>query len=523
MTAHVREKQQVAPDESGIGPWSEELVRISHCTTVTAREHLVSGAQSELAMEIRLERLRLQEALCARDAVAKHFTTACTSIREKTATIERLQYEKGDLGKQLKLLNGRQATLYAPNTTTQIAEDKRKLVTEVARLAEVLHGMQDEISKTSKPDWEVSVHRILSLIHDSHSLGALRDATNDGPSLLSPMSPSPAMTRSPRTPQADLAMEFQRLTIEDSTRADHTVEQAHAGGPDAMERIRARNATLAALPLPSETPPDVLRPIVIPSPFTFQDFLGTTTVESTTSWCPEREEHGYFLTPMYKCHTNPRVTTAHQWTAADIDSKLDKPTECFYNKDGKWYYAGVYKAFWLDQLSTHEWDALSTETAQALIKETLAGRRNTSAQNAYETGQLYAAGALKVGCIGLQCIGFNEGLYVMVMEQAGKCGQTGRWRIGTSCGGHSPGATWTTMTMPLSPKMGSAIATSGARMESKLDHVVDDSLQFADVLLWPEEVSLLCRTQVLHQAGRSSKQMRQTLGALHRALRLGHD
>lgn len=83
--------------------------------------------------------------------------------------------------------------------------------------------------------------------------------------------------------------------------------------------------------------------------------------ESTTSWCPEREEHGYFLTPMYKCHTNPRVTTAHQWTAADIDSKLDKPTECFYNKDGKWYYAGVYKAFWLDQLSTHEWDALSTE------------------------------------------------------------------------------------------------------------------------------------------------------------------
>ncbi|OSX56290.1 hypothetical protein POSPLADRAFT_1160289 [Postia placenta MAD-698-R-SB12] len=489
MTAHVREKQQAAPDESGIGPWSEEL------------EHLVSGAQcrtreSELAMEIRLEGLRLQEALCARDTVANHFTTACISIREKTAAIERLQYEKGDLEKQLKLLNGRQATFHAPNTTTQIAEDKRKLVTEVAKLAEILRGMQDEIAKvgkahipgsarghrtplleaenacqTSKPDWEVSVHRILSLFHESHSLGVLRDATNDGPSLLSPMSPSPAMTWSPRTPQAELATEFHRLTIEDSTRADHT---AHAGGPDAMERIRARNATLAALPLPSETPPDILMPIVIPSPFTFQDFLGTTTVESTTSWCPEREEHGYFLTPMYKCHTNPRVTTAHQWTAADIDTKLDKPTECFYNKDGKWYYAGVYKAFWLAQLSTQEWDALSTETAQALIKETLAGRKNTSAQNVYETGQLYAAGALKVGCIGLQCIGFNEGLYVMVMEQAGKCGQTGRWRVGTSCGGHSPGATWTTMTMPLSPNIGSAIATSGARMESKLDHVVDD-------------------------------------------------
>lgn len=101
-------------------------------------------------MEIRLERLRLQEALCARDTVAKNFTTACISIREKTATIERLQSEKGDLEKQLKLLNGRQATLYAPNTTTQIAEDKRKLVTEVARLAEILRSMQDEIPKVGK-------------------------------------------------------------------------------------------------------------------------------------------------------------------------------------------------------------------------------------------------------------------------------------------------------------------------------------------------------------------------------------
>ena len=31
-------------------------------------------------------------------------------------------------------------------------------------------------------------------------------------------------------------------------------------------------------------------------------------------------------------------------------------SECFYNKDGKWYYAGAYKAFRLDDLSVSEWE-----------------------------------------------------------------------------------------------------------------------------------------------------------------------
>lgn len=38
--------------------------------------------------------------------------------------------------------------------------------------------------------------------------------------------------------------------------------------------------------------------------------------------------------------------------------------ECFYNKDGKWYYAGVYKAFRMDDLTTEEWEALSIEVKQ---------------------------------------------------------------------------------------------------------------------------------------------------------------
>lgn len=75
---------------------------------------------------------------------------------------------------------------------------------------------------------------------------------------------------------------------------------------------------------------------------------------------------------------------------------------------------------------------------QVIIKETLAGRKNISAQNNYETGQLYAAGALKVACIGLQCVGFNEGLYRGLLDHAAACVQgTVKRRVGLG-----PGAAW---------------------------------------------------------------------------------
>lgn len=69
-----------------------------------------------------------------------------------------------------------------------------------------------------------------------------------------------------------------------------------------------------------------------------------------------------------------------------------------------------------------------------LIKDTLADRKNTSPANIYETGQLYAAGALRVACIGLQCVGFNHALYAAILGQAEQCHRSGRWRR-TSSGG----------------------------------------------------------------------------------------
>ncbi len=52
--------------------------------------------------------------------------------------------------------------------------------------------------------------------------------------------------------------------------------------------------------------------------------------ENTTSWCPDREEHGYYLTPIFKCSTSPRTTTAHRWSAVDISTRLNKPTGDLY-------------------------------------------------------------------------------------------------------------------------------------------------------------------------------------------------
>ena len=69
-----------------------------------------------------------------------------------------------------------------------------------------------------------------------------------------------------------------------------------------------------------------------------------------------------------------------------------------------------------------------SKTSTMLIKDTLAGRKNTSPANQYEIGQLYSAGALKIACVGLQCVGFNVSLYRTIMEQATKCQQNGRWK-----------------------------------------------------------------------------------------------
>ena len=43
-------------------------------------------------------------------------------------------------------------------------------------------------------------------------------------------------------------------------------------------------------------------------------------------WCPQREEHGFYLTPLYKCDTSPRSNVIHRWVKVDIKARMPKPT-----------------------------------------------------------------------------------------------------------------------------------------------------------------------------------------------------
>ncbi|KAG1799380.1 uncharacterized protein HD556DRAFT_1458136 [Suillus plorans] len=323
-----------------------------------------------------MERMRVAEVIAARDTVVERLEDAYISVRQKSATIDRLQRELDDLRR--------------PSTPA----------TSVAR---------DDDSSTQPPVQDIAT-----------SFDIPQPAPREGDGNCQNTSAQVLPWQVPLSRESDVQNITEPLLLGD--------------GPEKL--ILARQAFLATLPLPADIPDDALNPIVIPQPYTLHEFLGNTSGVSallsnyrvlgqlTTYWCPEREEHGYLLTPVFKCSTNPRVTTAHRWTVADVIGTMDRPTECFYNKDGKWYYAGVYKAFRMDDLTTEEWEALSIETTQTLIKETLAGRKNLSPQNLYETGQLYAVGALRVACIGLQCVGFSSAMYRAVLEQAA----LGKWR-----------------------------------------------------------------------------------------------
>ncbi len=52
--------------------------------------------------------------------------------------------------------------------------------------------------------------------------------------------------------------------------------RTNAQSVDPMEMERARFELLATLPIPTTVPDDVLKPILIPAPFTIHEFLGNT-------------------------------------------------------------------------------------------------------------------------------------------------------------------------------------------------------------------------------------------------------
>ncbi|TDL18486.1 hypothetical protein BD410DRAFT_753187 [Rickenella mellea] len=409
---------------------------------------------ADMALEIQVMKMHADEAASARDSAVQRLASAYDSIKQKAQLVTKLQSEKDELERKLADSTFRvQETVAAAR-----ADERRSMEAEIVRLTGVIAKLNAEIARLRGGKavdgglasiWD-SGHPIVSsasLAPKASTDNALRNITNGIDHLaIEPSRPRSALSTSSATVvpiSSTCSTPIMKPKLSGILTSSHIESNQRDVSPirNPKHIIDARFAILASLPLPNTVPNDVLKPIIIPPPVTLHEFLSNATgstksyltgyrafQDKTTMWCPEREEHGYFMTPLYKCNTNPRIITAHRWTEVDPRGRLDQPTECFYNKDGKWYYAGQYVALRLEDLSVKEWETLEPETVSTLIKDTLSGRKNTSPQNHYETAQLYAVGALKVACVGLQCVGFNTALYDAIVAQAARCTVSGRWR-----------------------------------------------------------------------------------------------
>ncbi|KAF8162712.1 hypothetical protein B0H34DRAFT_856362 [Crassisporium funariophilum] len=369
---------------------------------------------AEMALEIQIERMRVAEISSARDAVLERLSDAYVSIRQKSEIIDQLQQERESKGWAPLPIQLSHAA-----EQTEIDSLKAHIVTLDATIEVLRDTIQQSTIACSKPIdpppcYEEDVYKITS--------------TNAG---IQTVDASVATA----APSVESAPAVATNTVHDT---DFVYVAPKTDDPVAL--VKARNAVLSVIPLPSNPPDVTLNAIVIPPPFTIHEFLSGTSgtlraslanyrvLQSiTTYWCPDREEHGYMYVPVFQCSTNPRIGTAHRWNAVDVIGRMSAPTECFYNKEGVWYYAGSYKAFRLDDLSTKEWAQLPPEASSAIVRDTIAGRKNSSPQNTYETTQLYASGALKVACVGLQCVGFNQEVYKSIIDHAIKFSQA-KWK-----------------------------------------------------------------------------------------------
>ncbi|PPQ80183.1 hypothetical protein CVT24_006590 [Panaeolus cyanescens] len=368
---------------------------------------------AEMALEIQIEKFKVMEISNAREAAVQRLAEAYTSIRLKNEVIENLQ------SKLIGKAGGDGSVITAGGTESQtVIPDGDLHLCKTSIVNADVDGMKAHIVnlETTIEDLRLSLRQMPpATLQPLHSPALCSD---------SPFGLSMRMLNDPppryelglhKVSCNDCSVQTDPLEIyptENSKQDQTLVMRAILAGltdyvppviDDPAELVRAREELLAAIPLPDNPPDPTLSAIVIPPPFSLHEFLNTAPGD---------------VSPF---------------------------TECFYNKDGVWYYAGSYRAFKLDCLSTTEWAQLpnevylyhdacwvkvltnSSQTISAIVKETIAARKNSSPQNTYETTQLYAAGALKVACVGLQCVGFNQEVYKSMIEHSIKFGES-KWK-----------------------------------------------------------------------------------------------
>ncbi|KAJ3720280.1 hypothetical protein DFJ43DRAFT_1095896 [Lentinula guzmanii] len=242
----------------------------------------------EMAIKIATEQEKVKDTVKARDAAIQHLSNAYISIEQKLEIIERL--EKQSSSEKSFQKHGPSLEADKLNHETAGFED---LVDDLWKEIEVLKDAPPQYTPDS---------------------ATMPESLQLNPPALSAMSLAAVCDMSQKT-----ILEIEEIDL------NLTIIRTSATREDAEDIINARNRLLAALPLPKEAPDDALKPIAIPtSHVNLYEFLASVPGVSspstefllsnyrvlhqvTTSWCPQREEHGYYLTPVFKCTTDLRL------------------------------------------------------------------------------------------------------------------------------------------------------------------------------------------------------------------------
>ena len=92
---------------------------------------------AEMAIEIQVERMRVVEAITARDAVVQRLADAHISIRQKVAIIGRLELEKEELERRLSVSKG--------PCDEEHEEEKTKASLEIDRLQGIIMSLREDV------------------------------------------------------------------------------------------------------------------------------------------------------------------------------------------------------------------------------------------------------------------------------------------------------------------------------------------------------------------------------------------
>jgi hypothetical protein len=90
-----------------------------------------------MAIEIQVERMRVVEAITARDAVVQRLNDAHVSIRQKAAIIDHLELEMEDMRRRLLILKG--------PCDEEYEEEKTKAGSEIDRLQGIIKALREDV------------------------------------------------------------------------------------------------------------------------------------------------------------------------------------------------------------------------------------------------------------------------------------------------------------------------------------------------------------------------------------------